>query len=235
MYTFQYISRKRSGTALPFSRRNLIVADTVGGKSPPFHPIPIARGIFLKRNDDYKDIPHIMGSPPPAVIVPCALLLALESPHRKRLQAWAVDLSGVKRSIARGVKAEAPPEVVGAHLRFLSRTGSWERLLVDIGEFISTAESDRDRAVDLLRQRCDVDVGRPGTRSRLTGSKTSDTSTSRNRGSRKHRLRNEALQVGGQGVSDKWVRDGAPFSRGGPREHPDTTVRAIWEDGLGAR
>eukprot|EP00903_Cladosiphon_okamuranus_P009830 g9343.t1 len=70
----------------------------------------------------------------------------------KRLQAWAALLSEEKRSLACKIKAHAPAEVVGAHLRFIARTGTWERLLLDLHEILELAISEREQAVRLLSE-----------------------------------------------------------------------------------
>ncbi|CAM9133217.1 unnamed protein product, partial [Ectocarpus sp. 4 AP-2014] len=70
----------------------------------------------------------------------------------KRLQAWATVLAKEKRSLVCEIKARAPAEIVGAHLRFLSRTGTWERLLLDLNQIHETAVSQREQAVGLLSE-----------------------------------------------------------------------------------
>ncbi|CAM9856752.1 unnamed protein product, partial [Ectocarpus sp. 8 AP-2014] len=70
----------------------------------------------------------------------------------KRLQAWATVLAKEKRSLVCEIKARAPAEIVGAHLRFLSRTGTWERLLLDLNQILETAVSQREQAVGLLSE-----------------------------------------------------------------------------------
>eukprot|EP00752_Nemacystus_decipiens_P004495 g4104.t2 len=79
-----------------------------------------------------------------------ALRARVEVRMVKRLQAWATQLSEEKRSLACEVKACAPAEVVGAHLRFIARTGTWERLLLDFHEILELAVREREQAVGLL-------------------------------------------------------------------------------------
>lgn len=69
-----------------------------------------------------------------------------------RLQAWATVLAKEKRSLVCEIKARAPAEIVGAHLRFLSRTGTWERLLLDLNKILESAVSQREQAVGLLSE-----------------------------------------------------------------------------------
>ncbi|CAB1110263.1 unnamed protein product [Ectocarpus sp. CCAP 1310/34] len=70
----------------------------------------------------------------------------------KRLQAWATVLAEEKRSLICEMKARAHAEIVGAHLRFLSRTGTWERLLLDLNQILQTAMSQREQAIGLLSE-----------------------------------------------------------------------------------
>ncbi|CAM9112952.1 unnamed protein product [Ectocarpus sp. 12 AP-2014] len=70
----------------------------------------------------------------------------------KRLQAWATVLAKEKRSLVCEIKARAPAEIVGAHLRFLSRTGTWGRLLLDLNQILETAVSQREQAIRLLSE-----------------------------------------------------------------------------------
>lgn len=71
-----------------------------------------------------------------------------------RLQAWAVMLSEEKRSFVSEIKARAPAEVVGAHMRFIARTGTWERLLLDLNVILESAIREREEAVGLLSRQC---------------------------------------------------------------------------------
>lgn len=57
--------------------------------------------------------------------------------------------------MATGIKARAPPEVVGAHVRFLARTGTWNRLLLELNEILETAVRERQQAAGLLSERLD--------------------------------------------------------------------------------
>lgn len=60
-------------------------------------------------------------------------------------------------------KARAPAEVVGAHLRFLARTGTWERLLLDLHQILETAFFEREQAVELLSAQVNLAAhGDPG-------------------------------------------------------------------------
>ena len=79
----------------------------------------------------------------------------------RRFQAWAALLAEEKHSLAGGIKARAPPEVVGAHVRFLSRTGTWSRLLLDLNEILERAVRERQQAVGLLSERL-LSGGTPG-------------------------------------------------------------------------
>ncbi|CAM9190525.1 unnamed protein product, partial [Hapterophycus canaliculatus] len=93
-----------------------------------------------------------------------------------RLQAWAMLLSQGKRSLVYGVKARAPAEVVGAHLRFLSRKGTWERLLLDLHQILETATFERERAMNLLSEQVqnkNCDASGRGLRTHSTTPKTS--------------------------------------------------------------
>lgn len=69
-----------------------------------------------------------------------------------RLQAWAILLSEDKRSMACQIKSRALAEVVGAHLRFLARTGTWEQLLLDFNQMLQTAFFEREQAVEMLSE-----------------------------------------------------------------------------------
>lgn len=51
------------------------------------------------------------------------------------------------------IKARAPAEVVGAHLRFLARNGTWERLLLDLHHVLETTIAAREKAMCLLAER----------------------------------------------------------------------------------
>lgn len=78
-----------------------------------------------------------------------------------RLQAWAALLSEEKRSLACEIKVRAPAEVVGAHLRFITRTGTWERLLLDLHEILESAVREREQAVGLLSAQFSETPGAP--------------------------------------------------------------------------
>lgn len=67
---------------------------------------------------------------------------------------WVRDVAESKHVFAGEVKARAPPEVFGAHLRFLSHGGSWERMLGDLDDLMTAAEAERERASEMLRARC---------------------------------------------------------------------------------
>lgn len=75
-----------------------------------------------------------------------------DQPILIRLQTWAFKLSVDKRSIARDVKARAPADIIGAHLRFISRTGTWKDLLNDLGLLVALVQAEREQAVELLKE-----------------------------------------------------------------------------------
>jgi len=116
----------------------------------------IAHGQEVNRPLDGTRQLDISGPPQqtfPKIYIPT---LSTQSPSSRsscgRLQVWAVLLSEEKRVLAAGVKARAPPEVVGAHVRFLARAGTWNRLLLDLQEILETAVRERQQAVGLLSQ-----------------------------------------------------------------------------------
>lgn len=59
------------------------------------------------------------------------------------------------------VKADAPAELVGAHIRFLRRTGTWEQLLLDLSQLLEVVDAERKLAVELLLEQL-PDTQTPG-------------------------------------------------------------------------
>lgn len=103
----------------------------------------------------------------PLMITLARHFVSFGSPHPNlsvcRLQAWAALISDDKRSLACRTKARSPAEVVGAHLRFLARTGTWERLLLDLHQTLETAFFERKQAVELLSVQANLAAhGAPG-------------------------------------------------------------------------
>ncbi|CBN74823.1 hypothetical protein Esi_0043_0102 [Ectocarpus siliculosus] len=95
----------------------------------------------------------------------------------KRLQAWATVLAKEKRSLVCEIKARAPAEIVGAHLRFLSRTGTWERLLLDLNQILETAVSQREQAVGLLSEQVALETRGASGQGRTTHSARTSTAS----------------------------------------------------------
>ncbi|CAN0116143.1 unnamed protein product [Scytosiphon promiscuus] len=97
-----------------------------------------------------------------------ALRARVETRMILRLQTWAALLSRGKRSFVCETKARAPAEVVGAHLRFLARKGTWEGLLLDLHQILETAIFEREEAMDILSGHVVTDLyGTPARSSRI--------------------------------------------------------------------
>lgn len=157
-------------------------------------------------------------------------------PHYRRLENWAMALSTAKRALVARIKAEASPELAGAHLRYLGRGGTWECLLLHMTRQVEAAEVERERAVALLRGQhpSKATVGPPLAIGNTASTRASSLSSSQKRQRQRQRYSGDSGSPIGGTQAKAWGPDSRQFPGKSFAGSPGQ-ADVLWAGGKGGR